>query len=336
MKASRFAVWLVLLLALGLPLMVAAWRWRDLSSEVVDLHARMPAAGGWSPASIRVQAGEDLHLRLSSDDVMHSFAIGQSSLPEIELYPGRAVETTLRFDHPGKYTFYCTRWCGADHWRMRGTIEVTGDADAQAAPEQPLYLTLGLDIDNPHLATILPGERPSAGRGAALGIQLPEKYLSQDYYRSHSPDQAWHDLRGEPLAQGLSDQLVWDLVALVWQSNTSPQSAEDAKTLYASNCAACHGESGAGDGVFAHQTSSQAADEGLHSAGTDGHALQAPANFRDAALMLGASPAVLQGKIVRGGMGTGMPYWGPIFTDDQIWALVSYIYNFQIDFEGEK
>jgi len=26
--------------------------------------------------------------------------------------------------------------------------------------------------------------------------------------------------------------------------------------------------------------------------------------------MLGASPALLHGKIVRGGMGTGMPYWG--------------------------
>jgi mono/diheme cytochrome c family protein len=325
MKASRFAIWLVLLLALGLPLMAAAWLWRDHRGEVVDLHARMPAAGGWSPGNIRVQVGEDLHLRLTSDDVLHSFAIGQSTMPELELYPGKAVETTLRFDQPGKYTFYCTRWCGADHWRMRGTIEVTGDAVAPAAPEQPLYLTLGLDIDSPHPATILPGERPSAGRGALLGIQLPEKVLSQEYYRAHSPEQVWRDLRGESFARGLSDQQVWDMVALVWQSNAFPQSAEEARTLYARNCAACHGESGAGDGVFAHQTGSQAADEGLHSADADEHALQAPADFSDAARMLGASPAVLQGKIVRGGMGTGMPYWGPIFTDEQTWALVSYI-----------
>jgi hypothetical protein len=40
--------------------------------------------------------------------------------------------------------------------------------------------------------------------------------------------------------------------------------------------------------------------------------------------MLGASPALLQGKIIRGGMGTGMPYWGPIFTEAQTWALVDY------------
>jgi mono/diheme cytochrome c family protein len=49
--------------------------------------------------------------------------------------------------------------------------------------------------------------------------------------------------------------------------------------------------------------------------------------------MLSASPAHLQGKILRGGMGTGMPYWGPIFTDDQTWALVSYLWTFQFKLE---
>ena len=99
---------------------------RDAAPAWLKLRARMPDAGGWAPADIRIPAGEDLHLRLTSDDVMHSFAIGQSTLPAIDLYPGKTVETTLRFDQPGKYTYYCTRWCGADHWRMRGTIEVTG------------------------------------------------------------------------------------------------------------------------------------------------------------------------------------------------------------------
>jgi mono/diheme cytochrome c family protein len=61
-----------------------------------------------------------------------------------------------------------------------------------------------------------------------------------------------------------------------------------------------------------------------------GHTL-APANFTNAAQLLGASPALLQGKILRGGMGTGMPAWGPIFTDDQTWALVDYVYSFVFD-----
>jgi mono/diheme cytochrome c family protein len=47
-------------------------------------------------------------------------------------------------------------------------------------------------------------------------------------------------------------------------------------------------------------------------------------------VLLGASPAILEGKIIRGGMGTGMPYWGPIFTSNQIDALVSYLYTFAL------
>jgi mono/diheme cytochrome c family protein len=31
-------------------------------------------------------------------------------------------------------------------------------------------------------------------------------------------------------------------------------------------------------------------------------------------------------------MGTGMPYWGPIFTDAQVWSLVAYLWTFQFDY----
>jgi mono/diheme cytochrome c family protein len=48
--------------------------------------------------------------------------------------------------------------------------------------------------------------------------------------------------------------------------------------------------------------------------------------------MLGASPALLQGKILRGGMGTGMPMWGSIFTEEEIEALVAYLYTFQFEY----
>ena len=37
--------------------------------------------------------------------------------------PGKVTDVTLTFDKPGTYTFYCTRWCGVNHWRMRGVVE---------------------------------------------------------------------------------------------------------------------------------------------------------------------------------------------------------------------
>lgn len=302
--------------------------WRSANAATV-LRARMPENGGWTPGNLHAKVGEPLHLRLTSDDVKHSFAIGQMDEVPVDITPGEVSETTIIFDKPGKYTFYCTRWCGLNHWRMRGTIEVAGDGDFEPVQVQtPLYMKLGLDIDAEHQTTLVPIQRPSAARGAFLATALPHKFSTRDYFQSHSPAEAWQDLRAEAGLANLGDAEIWDLVAYIWRSQTSAPDLEAGRELYAANCAACHGEGAAGDGVF-----SLALGADTHS--DDKHGTTSPTDFTDPAHMLGAAPAVLHGKILRGGMGTGMPYWGPIFTDDQIWTLVSYLWNFQFDYDME-
>lgn len=318
--------------ALAIPLI----GWMQQSQAPV-LHARMAETGGWTPESLTAEVGKPLHLRLTSDDVMHSFAIGQSEQPPVDVKPGEITEVTLTFDRPGKYTYYCTRWCSINHWRMRGAIEVSDPGDTAAAsaeaPQPPLYVTLGLDIDAEHHADEpLPVEKPSAARGADLGVRLPGSVTAQEYYRSHSPAEAFDALKTDPGIGELSNQEIWDLVAFAWKSNTTQASIDNGNRLYVTNCAACHGESGAGDGVFAMELAEPAA--GDHEDMATGEMTQAPADFTQAEHMLAASPAHLQGKIIRGGMGTGMPYWGPIFTEQETWDLVAYLFTFQFDLEG--
>ena len=324
MTAERAARWFVIGLVLGLPLALLIARWLNYGGPAVtELRGAVAEAGGWTPADLAASAGEPLHLRLTSDDVVHGFAIGQSDWPAVDVKPGEVTETTITFDRPGRYTFYCTRWCGPNHWRMRGTIEVKGAPASPAVQTPPLYVRLGLDIDAPHPAGAVPDRRPSAARGADLGVTIPAAYLRAVYYRAHSPADIWRALRAEPFQRQLTDTEVWDLVAFVWRSNTSPKSLDEGKSLFAANCAACHGEAGKGDGVMAASVESQATPE-------IGHGPMKPADFTDMTKMLGASPALLQGKIVRGGMGTGMPYWGPIFTETQTWALVDYLWTFSL------
>jgi mono/diheme cytochrome c family protein len=38
----------------------------------------------------------------------------------------------------------------------------------------------------------------------------------------------------------------------------------------------------------------------------------------------------LEGKLIRGGMGTGMPSWGPILTGEQMDELIGYLYTFAL------
>ena len=286
--------------------------------DMIEVHARMADEGGWTPEVIQAKAGIPLHLRLTSDDVTHGFAVGQSGQMGVDVLPGKMSYLTLTFDKPGTYTFYCTRWCGANHWRMRGTIQVSGKSrQPSQVVSSPLYLQLGLNIDAAHPASVTPASPLSAGRGAVLAAQLPASYLTPDYYRSHSPAQVFQELRTDKTLQSLTEANLWNMVAYIWQTNATPGNLVDGEKLYTQNCAACHGETGQGNGVFAGNIKSLAG--------------KTPANFADPASMLGAAPALLQGKILRGGMGTGMPSWGPILTDLQTWDLVSYLYSFQFE-----
>ena len=55
---------------------------------------------------------------------------------------------------------------------------------------------------------------------------------------------------------------------------------------------------------------------------------QSPMAFADSQTMLGGSNDIYYAKIRRGGMGTGMPSFGPIFTPEETWALVDYLWTF--------
>ena len=332
MKKEGLARWIVILLVLAAVVVpLGSWWLSKDQGAKIELHARMPENGGWSVDTIQAKVGQPIHLRLISDDVVHGFAVGRSDQPALDIIPGEFTETILTFDRPGKYIFYCNRWCGANHWRMRGTIEVTGDGDPVPPDPQPLFLKLGIDVDAPHPAEVAPVTTVSPERGALFASRLPAYALEKETYLANSPAKVWLKLRAEPTLSFLSDDDLWDAVAWIWQQQGSPEALADGRELYATNCAACHGESGKGDGVMVRglpvwDPSSHASGETVHQ--PTGEGLVSPPNFTDPNVLLGASPALLEGKIIRGGMGTGMPYWGPIFTSKQIEALVGYLYTF--------
>ncbi len=306
-----------LLIVAGIVIAVAAPLLLWLHTPLI--HVSMAEDGGWNPDTLKAEVRKPLELHLTSDDVVHGFAVGQMDMGSVDVLPGKVTDLTLTFNKPGSYTFYCTRWCGLNHWRMRGTIEVSGSTSNEEKQSIPLYVTLGVDIDAPHEAPAVPSTRPSAVNGQLLAASSDLSSLSStDFYKANSPYQVFEGLH----YTSLNNSEKWDMVAALWQANTTSESLANGKRLYSQNCAACHGENGAGDGVFADDIA--AAGEA---------SMQTPANFTDPARMLGASPALLQGKILRGGMGSGMPMWGSIFTEERIWDLIAYIYSFQFDYE---
>ena len=69
------------------------------------IHARMAESGGWSPDVIQAKVGEPLHLKFTSDDVMHGFAVGQMDMQAVDIEPGKVSETTLTFTSRGYIPF---------------------------------------------------------------------------------------------------------------------------------------------------------------------------------------------------------------------------------------
>jgi mono/diheme cytochrome c family protein len=318
MKSERLASIILGLIFVGLP--AAAFGYQQFrtaaaGSLVIDLEAQLPEAGGWQPEVLRIPAGEPVRFRIHSPDVWHSFAIGRTDIGPIDILPGQVTEIDVLIDEPGTYTFFCTRWCSTNHWRMRGTLEVVApDGTVPPSSREPApYIALGLDLDkgygedehqaeNEPVAT--PDAPPSAAQGATLG--LPAPYVSL----SDTPADVYRALRAaNPDAP---DADLWDLTAYAWRQAVSDNSLALGDTLYNRDCAACHGLDGRGDGIMARDLA------------------EAPADWTEPVFMFGVSDALLHGKIVRGGMGTGMPGWGDIYTDDEAWALVAFLRTFAL------
>jgi cytochrome c oxidase subunit 2 len=79
----------------------------------------------FSPSEVVVTAGEEVELRLRSDDTAHGFhIIGTDTNVAIPKRGQGEIAVVIRFDEPGRYTFECSRMCGAGHNFMRGELVV--------------------------------------------------------------------------------------------------------------------------------------------------------------------------------------------------------------------
>lgn len=315
-KRELLARFIVLLMLVGFPAGVLAHQYSYLPAmqrdeNVIHLIARTPEAGGWSPEIITVNKGDRVRLRITATDVVHGFAIGQLGIDLGNIIPGEVKVVDFVANDVGRFTYYCNVWCSPYHPRMRGTLEVI-DPEAPgtlAVPEDGVVVTQ-LDIDSPHEVEIHPAAPPSVAAGQKVarsaGISLPDR----EGVLRESPSAVFQAIRRQDKAEYLSDDQVWDLVAFAWLGSVTPAEMEAGRNLYTKNCLACHGQSGAGEGPGSH------------------HLEEPMPDFTAPTSMAGATSEIFYAKMRRGGMGTGMPYWGPLFTEQEAWSVVDYLWTF--------
>jgi heme/copper-type cytochrome/quinol oxidase subunit 2 len=123
----RYATGLAIALAL-------LFRGPDAGSQTQRRVVRVSAERfAFTPSQIVVDAGEEIEMRVSSDDTAHGFHISGTSVNVVIPKRGRGeVSVTFRAPDPGRYVFECTRMCGAGHHFMRGELLVRNPSAKQS------------------------------------------------------------------------------------------------------------------------------------------------------------------------------------------------------------
>jgi len=75
--------------------------------------------------------GQPVIIRLTSEDVIHSFFIPALRVKQDAL-PGRHIELWFEATQPGEYELACAELCGLGHYRMRGQVTVEQPAEFEA------------------------------------------------------------------------------------------------------------------------------------------------------------------------------------------------------------
>jgi mono/diheme cytochrome c family protein len=200
----------------------------------------------------------------------------------------------------------------------------------QASTEAP---TITEPTAAPADANPFPPEMPSAVRGMVVyeancttchgaagdGSGLPgaADFTDLMFVRGKTPAEFFQSIRdgvegrAMPAWGGqLGEMEMWDVLYYEWTFATSPDQTAEGEMLFNENCVSCHGAAG------------------------DGSGLPGAANFTDQQFVANRNPDKFFQSITGGVDGTAMPAWGETFTEDQIWALVNYVWTFAYEYPG--
>ncbi len=80
---------------------------------------------------LHVPAGRDVLLKMSSQDVIHSFFVPEFRIKQ-DAVPGIVTQMWFNVPEPGHFEIACAELCGLGHYRMRGYLTVHAPADFDA------------------------------------------------------------------------------------------------------------------------------------------------------------------------------------------------------------
>jgi cytochrome c oxidase subunit 2 len=102
---------------------------------------------GVTTGILRVPEGEQIELRMESDDVIHSFWVPEWRVKQ-DVVPGTVQRYIVTPTRTGTFRIICTELCGLGHAVMRSTVQVLSPADFEkwVAEQKGAAATGGADL----------------------------------------------------------------------------------------------------------------------------------------------------------------------------------------------
>lgn len=181
--------------------------------------------------AVHVAVNQPVLLRLSSEDVIHSFAVPAFRLKQ-DVVPGKTTTAWFEATRPGRYPIYCDQYCGSAHSEMNGEIVVeTADEFARwqsgAIPVTPtknrgaqLYVAYGCaGCHDSGTARRAPSLRGLAGNFVTLAdgatVRADDAYLRESIEDAGAKQVAGYPAVMPSYASVLSAQDISVLVAYI-------------------------------------------------------------------------------------------------------------------------
>jgi predicted ferric reductase/cytochrome c5 len=226
----------------------------------------------------------------------------------------------MSFEERSSMSKRVMRWL----WVALATVLIATQAPSSSTAVEPTQLPKAEE-------KLFPPQMPSAARGKLIfeancalchgaagdGSGLPgtADFTDVEFMRGRKPVEFFEAIRdgveGTAMrAWGgiLSEMDIWDVLYYETAFATSPEEIGRGKELFVSVCTTCHSATG------------------------DGSRLEGAANFTDQAFMSNKAPLEMFGAIRDGAKGAAMPPWGDRFGEDDIWALVNFVWTFAYEY----
>lgn len=209
------ALALTILAIVGVPMGALAYERAQRAPDEITVIARQFENGGWSPATIAVQRGQLVRLRITSEDVVHSLYVRELDLDSGAVYPGHWVRMEFRVQGDGELRIKCEIACGLQHTKMSARL-VVGAGAPPAQETAQAVTTVGPSASSPASSTAPGDATPASDPVLALGKKVYETAGGDGCQDCHGPDAKGRQTKSgtnAPFIRGASEQKLRDALA---------------------------------------------------------------------------------------------------------------------------